>query len=96
MASEPPEICPLDRFLDKHEKSVVAFCLEASLSRHTIYDLLNGVPKNYSTNTLRVIERATGGKVTIRQLIVWIESLAHRNNDHVERKGYRPHRSRLE
>jgi transcriptional regulator with XRE-family HTH domain len=84
--------CPLDAFLTKYGKSVVAFCEEAGCAQRTVYDLLNGARKDYSLSTLQKIEAATGGEVTLRSLAEWIAE--PREGEDNERRAYRPHRAR--
>lgn len=84
--------CPLERYLAEHELSVVAFCGEGGFAPRTIYDLLNGVPKDYSLSTLNKIEVATRGEVTLSQLADWIDR-AKNYEIKAEKRAYRPHRA---
>ena len=67
------EINPLRAWLDRVGETGVAFQERTGLSSRTLYDVLGDVPKNFGILTLRRIEEATGGEVTVRQIIDWME-----------------------
>jgi hypothetical protein len=67
------EINPLRAWLKHVGERADWFRKRTRLSSRTLYDILGDKPKNYGILTLRRIEEATGGEVTIRMMLDWLE-----------------------
>ena len=63
---------PLAAWLRKHDMTAYAFAEVAGIAMRTAYRLAQDEKVNFETKTLLKVEAATGGEVTLRQLINWL------------------------
>ena len=65
--------CPLARWLNKNHQSVKDFAQRIDMPWGTLYRILHAEKRQYSADTLRRIEVGTGGEVTMRGLMDWLD-----------------------
>lgn len=67
------DICPLQAWFDAHpEVVIVEWAQESGIAFKTIFDLKAARRLNPKVDTLAKIEAGTGGEVTLRQMLDWI------------------------
>ena len=59
----------LKKYLIKKGESTASFARKAEVSQPTIWRIINGETKQISPNTAQLIEKATGGEVTVLALL---------------------------
>lgn len=60
---------PLQRYLEEHELSHVAIAARSGVARSTITKVLSGSRKRFSPEAARKLVKATGGAVTLEELL---------------------------
>lgn len=69
------ELNPLAVWLEKVGESKTDFMRRSGMKRRTLYDILGDVKKDYGILTLSRIEEATGGAVTVRKIVDWLNKI---------------------
>lgn len=74
------EDCPLRLWLDRHEESVAEFCARVreqrppGIGHAVLYKIMSGAKRVITVPTLEMIEFGTGGEVTYRQMVEWLNT----------------------
>jgi len=69
------ETGPLYRWFEGSNETKTEFMERTGVKKTTLFDLLKGKDKDYGILTLQKIEAGTGGQVTVRTLMEWLNSL---------------------
>lgn len=75
MTSATDDICPLERYFQESDETKTEFMRRTGVKHRTLFDLLGGVNKDYGVRNLRKIETGTGGRVTIRMMVEWLDRI---------------------